>query len=487
MNFKNNHKETPKNSIQKNSIQKNLIQKNLIKETSFKETSNYILIEKTKFKSSKDNLITTCTSKDKSTDKTNLIDFNLKMNEKNILIDEYIDLNDKHFLKDQDKLNQLENNFGQKCNLTSVDNTDDLEGDDEQTDDEIGQQLNGNGQQANTTNQRRRRKSSGKKLNKTVMQSSLSSNHNTKALGLELNTEDGPMQSSSSSLSSWIHLPDHHLNQVKSNKNLKNLTSSCDTISEEEHRKNKRNLRSIAIDDDIVSSNDDVDSNFFTENLSKNSKLENKLDKKSRQTSIPSCDSLSSSPSNNVSYDSSPIKSTTVNLSKANNKLNNQINQNKENDLFNNIPDKRSQTTTIQQNHHHKPINRINNHQTNSNQHECLNCHNNYITLEQQAIPWLYNIKREEAEKFLHQFIHFDGVFLVRVSTKNSENFVLSFVHEKKVKHCHIRKIETDESTICFSIDQGKTKFYDLKQLVEFYQLNNYFLPCKLKYFLVHK
>src|SRR5688572_28091305 len=39
--------------------------------------------------------------------------------------------------------------------------------------------------------------------------------------------------------------------------------------------------------------------------------------------------------------------------------------------------------------------------------------------------------------------------------------------------------------TICYSLDQGKTRFYDLLQLVEFYQLNQGCLPCRLTYYIV--
>lgn len=478
-----------------------------------------------------------------------------KMNEKNLLIDEYIDVNDKQFLQNVDKLGE---NFAPKCNLTG-DGDDLVEGDDEQTD-EDGQQLNSNGQQI--SGQRRRRKSSGKsKLNK-IMQSSLSS---TNTAGHPEPQSEDPPQSSCSSLSSeWIHLDhqNHALNQV--NKNLKqqhNLTSSCDTISEDEHRKNKRNQRSIAIDDDIVSSsNDDVDGHFFGSDgkagngKSTSTKLDNKpgssssssnkLVTKSKQ-SMASCDSLSSSPTNHNHSDdsSSPIKPPAAssnlsasnlsasnlsasNSSAANNKLmnGNQISQNKENHLFtsNNVSlDKRQSTASsvmqapppphsslVAQSNGYKPVagkmsgggsssSNSNFHQFGQppayhHHHQCLNCHhnNNYITTleEPDTIPWLYNIHREEAERFLQKFINFDGLFLVRVSSKNASNFVLSFVHDTKIKHCNIRKIiDSDESTICFSIDDGKTKFYDLKQLIEFYQLNAYFLPCKLKYFLVHK
>ncbi|KAL3242832.1 hypothetical protein MRX96_020995 [Rhipicephalus microplus] len=40
---------------------------------------------------------------------------------------------------------------------------------------------------------------------------------------------------------------------------------------------------------------------------------------------------------------------------------------------------------------------------------------------------------------------------------------------------------------LCYSLDNGRTKFYDLLQLVEFYQLNLSYLPTKLTHFLVHQ
>lgn len=39
-----------------------------------------------------------------------------------------------------------------------------------------------------------------------------------------------------------------------------------------------------------------------------------------------------------------------------------------------------------------------------------------------------------------------------------------------------------DDGQIFFSLDDGNTKFSDLIQLVEFYQLNKGVLPCKLKH-----
>nr|CAD7264733.1 unnamed protein product [Timema shepardi] len=39
--------------------------------------------------------------------------------------------------------------------------------------------------------------------------------------------------------------------------------------------------------------------------------------------------------------------------------------------------------------------------------------------------------------------------------------------------------------SICFSLDNGSTKFYDLLQLVEFYQLNAGCLPTRLTHYVV--
>lgn len=39
-----------------------------------------------------------------------------------------------------------------------------------------------------------------------------------------------------------------------------------------------------------------------------------------------------------------------------------------------------------------------------------------------------------------------------------------------------------EDGQVFFSLDDGATKFTDLIQLVEFYQLNRGVLPCKLKH-----
>lgn len=39
-----------------------------------------------------------------------------------------------------------------------------------------------------------------------------------------------------------------------------------------------------------------------------------------------------------------------------------------------------------------------------------------------------------------------------------------------------------DEDGLLYSLDDGSTRFTDLIQLVDFYQLNRGVLPCKLKH-----
>uniref|UniRef100_A0A3B3C7V7 Growth factor receptor bound protein 10 n=1 Tax=Oryzias melastigma TaxID=30732 RepID=A0A3B3C7V7_ORYME len=63
----------------------------------------------------------------------------------------------------------------------------------------------------------------------------------------------------------------------------------------------------------------------------------------------------------------------------------------------------------------------------------------------------------------------------------NPKAFVLTLCHHKKIKHFQILPCEED-GQVFFSLDDGVTKFTDLIQLVEFYQLNRGVLPCKLKH-----
>ncbi|XP_033899904.1 growth factor receptor-bound protein 14-like isoform X1 [Acipenser ruthenus] len=96
--------------------------------------------------------------------------------------------------------------------------------------------------------------------------------------------------------------------------------------------------------------------------------------------------------------------------------------------------------------------------------------------------PWFHhNISRDEAHKLIAQQGLIDGVFLLRDSQSNPKTFVLSLCHAQKIKHFQIVPLEED-GELFFTLDDGHTRFTDLIQLVEFYQLNKGVLPCKLKH-----
>ncbi|XP_077577316.1 growth factor receptor-bound protein 10-like isoform X3 [Stigmatopora nigra] len=95
---------------------------------------------------------------------------------------------------------------------------------------------------------------------------------------------------------------------------------------------------------------------------------------------------------------------------------------------------------------------------------------------------WFHGrMTREESHRIIHQQGQVDGLFLLRVSQSNPKAFVLTLCHHQKIKHFQILPCEED-SQVFFSLDDGATKFTDLIQLVEFYQLNRGVLPCKLKH-----
>uniref|UniRef100_A0A8C5RNV3 SH2 domain-containing protein n=1 Tax=Laticauda laticaudata TaxID=8630 RepID=A0A8C5RNV3_LATLA len=79
-------------------------------------------------------------------------------------------------------------------------------------------------------------------------------------------------------------------------------------------------------------------------------------------------------------------------------------------------------------------------------------------------------------------FPFFHRVFLVRDSQSNPKTFVLSLSHGLKIKHFQIVPLE-EEGKFFYTLDDGHTRFSDLIQLVEFYQLNKGILPCKLKHY----
>ncbi|KAM4027924.1 growth factor receptor-bound protein 10 isoform 4-T4 [Anomaloglossus baeobatrachus] len=103
-------------------------------------------------------------------------------------------------------------------------------------------------------------------------------------------------------------------------------------------------------------------------------------------------------------------------------------------------------------------------------------------TVIHRTQPWFHGrIPREESQTIIKQQGLVDGLFLLRDSQSNLKAFVLTLCHHQKIKHFQILPCE-DDGQMFFSLDDGNTKFTDLIQLVEFYQLNKGVLPCKLKY-----
>ncbi|KAM3929789.1 growth factor receptor-bound protein 10 isoform 1-T1 [Leptodactylus fuscus] len=103
-------------------------------------------------------------------------------------------------------------------------------------------------------------------------------------------------------------------------------------------------------------------------------------------------------------------------------------------------------------------------------------------TVIHRTQPWFHGrIPREESHTIIKQQGLVDGLFLLRDSQSNPKAFVLTLCHHQKIKHFQILPCE-DDGQMFFSLDDGNTKFTDLIQLVEFYQLNKGVLPCKLKY-----
>ncbi|XP_073329426.1 growth factor receptor-bound protein 14 isoform X2 [Pagrus major] len=98
------------------------------------------------------------------------------------------------------------------------------------------------------------------------------------------------------------------------------------------------------------------------------------------------------------------------------------------------------------------------------------------------AQAWFHGkLSRDEAQRLITQQGLIDGVFLLRDSQSNPKTFVLSLCHMQKIKHFQILPMD-DEGEVFYSLDDGHTRFTDLIQLVEFYQLNRGVLPCKLKH-----
>ncbi|XP_062908410.1 growth factor receptor-bound protein 14-like isoform X2 [Mobula hypostoma] len=103
-----------------------------------------------------------------------------------------------------------------------------------------------------------------------------------------------------------------------------------------------------------------------------------------------------------------------------------------------------------------------------------------------QGLPkaqiWFHpGLSRDDAQKTLERQGFVDGMYLVRDSQSNLKSFVLSLCYGRKIRHFQILQLE-DDGRVCYTMDEGRTKFSDLIQLVEFHHLNKGVLPCKLKH-----
>lgn len=83
-------------------------------------------------------------------------------------------------------------------------------------------------------------------------------------------------------------------------------------------------------------------------------------------------------------------------------------------------------------------------------------------------------------------YLFFYRVFLVRDSRSQKNNFVITYCYNNKVLHAQVQTVKDDQrDRHVLTIDNGRTRFYDLLQLVEFYQLNTGVLATRLTHYVV--
>jgi len=110
------------------------------------------------------------------------------------------------------------------------------------------------------------------------------------------------------------------------------------------------------------------------------------------------------------------------------------------------------------------------------------------------AEPWFHRgLSRDVAQKILATH-NVDGAFLVRDSSV-AGGFVISYVAKGRTFHAQVLPDAGVNpstgtragSTAFYSLDEGKTRFYDLMQMVEFYTLNQGALNARLTQYIVKK
>lgn len=100
--------------------------------------------------------------------------------------------------------------------------------------------------------------------------------------------------------------------------------------------------------------------------------------------------------------------------------------------------------------------------------------------------PWFHKgVGRLLAQKIL-ALHNIDGLFLVRDSSV-AGGYVISYFFSGRTYHTQVLPIVTPDDKVTYSLDNGRTRFFDLLQMVEFYQLNRCTLNHRLTHFVVAK
>ena len=100
-----------------------------------------------------------------------------------------------------------------------------------------------------------------------------------------------------------------------------------------------------------------------------------------------------------------------------------------------------------------------------------------YVRSIVQMTPWNYcfsdfsniQIFKCAITQWSHVFLSF-RLFLVRDSSV-AGGFVISYFFSGRTYHTQVLPIVTPEERVTYSLDNGRTRFFDLLQMVEYYQV----------------